>query len=118
MTRFMAYEYQYTDSRQAVFLDLREKRAIGDVEDLRGAAEIAACLTDRLLDLPALDFRLGYGRDWFSFARDALQAGPKRSKINQFGYARFQRARPCSEKTEESHHNLSTGSRPSLPGAP
>src|SRR4029077_5126382 len=41
-------------------------------------------------------------RDRFSFARHALQACSKGSKVNQFGYARFQRARARSEKTQES----------------
>ena len=30
-----------------------------------------------------LEVRLGYGRDWFSFARDALQAGPKNAPLTR-----------------------------------
>src|SRR5439155_8769594 len=49
-----------------------------------------------------LQFRLRCWRDGFSFARHALQACSKGSKINQFCYARFQRARSRCKKTQES----------------
>ena len=50
-----------------------------------------------------LQFRLRYWRFGFSFAQHALQACSKGSKINQFGYTRFQRARSRCKKTQESH---------------
>src|SRR5512133_1083467 len=49
-----------------------------------------------------LQYRLLNWRDRFTFARTALQPCSKGSKINQFGYARFQRARSRSKKAQES----------------
>jgi hypothetical protein len=88
---FGATPLQRTRSDGQAFKPARETRALPGQLRRRGIGRVHR----------NLKFRFRYWRDRFSFAQHALEACSKGSEINQFGYARFQRARLRCKKTQD-----------------